>query len=143
MGPRADVNGGSVTAKRGHGPAAHAEHGGRDGGSPEQKRGPLGGGASPWDSPGAFGRYEAAVRQHERAFGRRALSPVEPGRKGDPRLSPRFVEWMQGLPDGWVTDVPGMSRNAKLKALGNGVVRQQAAMALRLLLGALEAGAAA
>ena len=50
---------------------------------------------------------------------------------------------MQGLPDGWVTDVPGMSRNAKLKALGNGVVRQQAAMALRLLLGALEAGAAA
>jgi DNA (cytosine-5)-methyltransferase 1 len=48
-----------------------------------------------------------------------------------------------GLPEGWVTDVPGLSRNAQLKALGNGVVPQQAAMALRLLLGAIEAGAAA
>jgi DNA (cytosine-5)-methyltransferase 1 len=43
---------------------------------------------------------------------------------------------MQGLPEGWVTDVPGLSRNAQLRALGNGVVPQQCAMALRLLLGA-------
>jgi len=42
---------------------------------------------------------------------------------------------MMGLPEGWVTDIPGLSRNAQLKALGNGVVPQQAAMALRLLLG--------
>jgi DNA (cytosine-5)-methyltransferase 1 len=49
-------------------------------------------------------------------------------------LSPRFVEFMMGVPEGWVTDVPGLSRNAQLKALGNGVVPQQAAMALRLLL---------
>lgn len=41
---------------------------------------------------------------------------------------------MQGLPAGHVTDVPGLSRNAQLKALGNGVVPQQAALALRLLL---------
>ena len=27
-----------------------------------------------------------------------------------------------GLPDGWVTDVPGITRNEALKALGNGVV---------------------
>ena len=46
-----------------------------------------------------------------------------------------------GLPEGWVTDVPGLSRNAQLKALGNGVVPQQAAMALRLLLPALERAA--
>lgn len=39
-----------------------------------------------------------------------------------------------GLPAGWVTDVPGLSRNAMLKALGNGVVPQQAELALRLLL---------
>jgi DNA (cytosine-5)-methyltransferase 1 len=39
-----------------------------------------------------------------------------------------------GLPEGWVTDVPGLSRNAQLKALGNGVVPQQAALALSLLL---------
>jgi DNA (cytosine-5)-methyltransferase 1 len=41
---------------------------------------------------------------------------------------------MLGLPEGWVTDVPGLSRNAKLKILGNGVVPQQAELALRLLL---------
>jgi DNA (cytosine-5)-methyltransferase 1 len=41
---------------------------------------------------------------------------------------------MQALPAGWVTDVPGLSRNAKLKALGNGVVPPQAAAALSLLL---------
>lgn len=38
-----------------------------------------------------------------------------------------------GLPAGWVTDVPGLPRNAQLKALGNGVVPQQAALALCLL----------
>ena len=38
-----------------------------------------------------------------------------------------------GLPDGWVTDVPGITRAQALKALGNGVVPQQAAHALRQL----------
>ena len=80
-----------------------------------------------------WGIYTLAIRRHERAFGRPAPRPTEPGRTGE-RLSPRFVEWMQGLPEGWVTDVPGLSRNAQLKALGNGVVPAQAAMALRLLL---------
>ena len=39
-----------------------------------------------------------------------------------------------GLPDGHVTDIPELSRNAQLKALGNGVVLQQAVYALSLLL---------
>lgn len=40
-----------------------------------------------------------------------------------------------GLPDGWVTDPAiGISRNDQLKALGNGVVPQQAALALHILL---------
>ena len=39
-----------------------------------------------------------------------------------------------GLPAGHVTDVPGLSRNAQLRALGNGVVPQQAAAALLQLL---------
>jgi DNA (cytosine-5)-methyltransferase 1 len=57
-------------------------------------------------------------------------------------LSPKFVEFMMGLPEGWVTDVPGLSRNQQLHALGNGVVPQQCALALRLLLPAwLEAAA--
>lgn len=53
--------------------------------------------------------------------------------KGGQRLSPRFVEWMMGLPDGWVTDVPGLSRNDMLRALGNGVVPQQAAAAVHAM----------
>lgn len=39
-----------------------------------------------------------------------------------------------GLPDGWVTDVPGLTRTAQLKALGNGVVPQQARLAWEVLL---------
>ena len=50
---------------------------------------------------------------------------------------------MMGLPEGWVTDVTGLSRNDQLKALGNGVVPAQAAYALRLLLTALETEQAA
>ena len=45
-----------------------------------------------------------------------------------------FVEWLMGLPPGWVTQVPGLTRNQKLKALGNGVVPQQSAYALQHLL---------
>jgi len=41
---------------------------------------------------------------------------------------------MMGLPAGHVTDVPGITRNESLKALGNGVVPQQAAEALRVML---------
>lgn len=38
-----------------------------------------------------------------------------------------------GLPAGHVTDVPGLTRSEHLRALGNGVVPQQAEAALRLL----------
>jgi DNA (cytosine-5)-methyltransferase 1 len=48
------------------------------------------------------------------------------------RLNAKFVEYMMGLPDGWVTDV-GLSRSQQLKILGNGVVPQQAEYALELL----------
>lgn len=65
-------------------------------------------------------------------MGRPAPAPTEPGKNG-PRLSPALPEWMMGLPGGWVTDVPGIPRNAQLHAIGNGVVRQQCVEALRLL----------
>jgi DNA (cytosine-5)-methyltransferase 1 len=80
-----------------------------------------------------WGAYGPAVARWERLT-RPAPSPTERGRNGQPRLSPAFVEWLMGLPTGWVTDVPGLTRNEQLKALGNGVVPQQAAHALRLLL---------
>jgi DNA (cytosine-5)-methyltransferase 1 len=82
----------------------------------------------------AWGPYGDAIRRWETVLGRPAPAPTEPGSKGQPRLSPRFVEWLMGLPAGWVTDVPGLGRNEQLKALGNGVVSQQCAAALRILL---------
>jgi site-specific DNA-cytosine methylase len=82
-----------------------------------------------------WGQYAAAIARWEAVLDREAPAPTEPtGKGGAHRLSPRFVEWMMGLPDGWVTDVPGVSRNDALKALGNGVVPQQAAVAVRHLL---------
>ncbi|MFC7382798.1 hypothetical protein [Sphaerisporangium rhizosphaerae] len=39
-----------------------------------------------------------------------------------------------GLPAGWVTDVPGLTRNQQLHALGNGVLPAQATAALLDLL---------
>lgn len=82
--------------------------------------------------PGHWGQYADAIERHERIHGP-APSPTEPGRNGQPRLSPRFVEWMMCLAPGWVTDVPGISRNDQLKMLGNGVVPPQAVAALHHL----------
>jgi DNA (cytosine-5)-methyltransferase 1 len=48
------------------------------------------------------------------------------------KLNAKFVEYMMGLPTGWVTDT-GLSRAQQLKMLGNGVVPQQAYYALELL----------
>src|SRR5690606_15124150 len=107
------------------------------GGSPSGQREDTGSGRGSADRGGgatAWGPYEPAIRRWERTLGRVAPPPTEPGRNGQPRLSPRFVEWMQGLPDGWVTGVPGISRNDQLRALGNGVVPQQASEAIRRLL---------
>ena len=140
-GPRAVPSGGSARAAARGGQAtcagadaADTDRFGRDRGAHEPERGPEWGTAACWHRQGAFGRYEAAVRRHERVFGRLAPAPVEPARNGNPRLSARFSEWMMGLPDGWVTGVPGLSRNAQLKAIGDGVMPAQAAMALRMLL---------
>lgn len=42
-----------------------------------------------------------------------------------------------GLPAGWVTAIPGLSRNDQLRLIGNGVVPQQGVAALRWLLDGL------
>ena len=79
-----------------------------------------------------FGHYAPAVRRWERTLGRSAPSPTRPSKNGKPQLSPAFVEWMMGLPAGWVTNV-GLPRTQQLRALGNGVVPQQAAAAIRFM----------
>lgn len=78
-------------------------------------------------SPINWGDYEPAVRRWETIL----------GPKGGTVLNPALTEWMMGLPDGWITTVPGLSRNDQLKLAGNGVVPQQAAAALRYLLARL------
>ena len=82
-----------------------------------------------------WGKFEPAIRRWEQTLGRPAPAPTKPdGKDGNHRLSSAFTEWMMGLPSGWITEV-GLSRNDELKACGNGVVPQQAELALRALLG--------
>lgn len=108
-----------------------------------------------------WGVYAEAVHRWEQALGRSAPDPTMPssawsamiakrragldrrpvGMRGSlaprPQLSPWFVEWMMGLPAGWVCDVPDLApkpsgwRNAALSLLGDGVVPQQLAAGFR------------
>jgi DNA (cytosine-5)-methyltransferase 1 len=81
----------------------------------------------------AWGKFEPAIRRWESVIDRPAPEPTKPdGKEGNHRLSSKFTEWMMGLPDGWITDI-GLKRNDELKACGNGVVPQQAELALSLL----------
>lgn len=80
-----------------------------------------------------WGPYTLAIRRWAALFRPTVPDPTELGVRGQPRLSARFVEWMMGLPNGWVTNIPGLSRTAQMRALGNGVVPQQALHALTLL----------
>ncbi|MCX5206924.1 DNA (cytosine-5-)-methyltransferase [Streptomyces sp. NBC_00237] len=78
-----------------------------------------------------WGTYLPAIRRWEAVTGHPAPTPTVPGTR---RLSAHLVEWMMGLPTGWITHTPGLSRAAQLHLLGNSVVPQQAAHALNLLL---------
>ncbi|MFD5217495.1 DNA cytosine methyltransferase [Streptomyces tendae] len=90
---------------------------------PEQRDVPAG------ESHAGWGRFAPAIARWEAITGRRAPRATDDQR----RLAPEFVEWMMGLEAGHVTAVPGLTRRQQLKALGNGVVPQQAAAAIRLL----------
>lgn len=92
------------------------------------------------DHPGirtteVWGPYTPAVTHWERLIGRAAPEPtdmrVNPERS---RENLKVHEWMMGLPDGWVTDVPGLTRREIGKAIGNGVSPPQASAAIRHLL---------
>jgi DNA (cytosine-5)-methyltransferase 1 len=80
-------------------------------------------------SYGFFGPYDFAIRRWEQVTGRPVPPPTD-----DRGVLPEFVEWMMGLPEGHVCspDV-GLARGAQLKMLGNGVVPQQAYLAINLL----------
>ena len=80
-----------------------------------------------------WGVYAAAVARWELLLGRPVPEPTQIGTHGKPVLAPPFVEWLMGLNGGHVTEL-GLPRTSALRVLGNGVVPQQAAVALRLLL---------
>ena len=90
-------------------------------GSPNQSHGDGSPALAAAVQPGYWGRYAPAIARHAHLAGRPAPDPTEPGRNG-PRLAPRFTEWLMCLPDGWVTAVPGITRAAALRLLGNGVI---------------------
>ena len=75
-----------------------------------------------------WGDYGSAIERWEQVMGRKAPYPTD----GD-KVDPCFVEWMMGLPKGWVTDVD-LSYREKMQLLGNGVVPLQAGFAYRKLL---------
>ncbi len=81
-----------------------------------------------------WGGFSPAIERWERVTARSAPEPTLPdGQRGQHRLSSKFTEWLMGLPDGWITG-HGLHRKDEIKMAGNGVVPQQAKLALRVLL---------
>lgn len=72
-----------------------------------------------------WGAFGPAVRRWESIVGPAPRPTDDQG-----RMNPEFVEWMMGFRIGWTE---GLSRTQRLKMLGNAVVPQQCALAIRLL----------
>ncbi len=87
-------------------------------------------------------RQERKVSESDRSVSKDGLLwPSRPGepqheweepRTVDRKLNPSWVAQLMGLPSDWV-EVEGLTREMKLRALGNGVVPQQAELAIRTL----------
>ncbi len=81
-----------------------------------------------------WGRYADAITRWEHITGRPAPAQALLNDADGPRPAPAFVEWLMGLPTGWVTDADDLTQNQQITALGNGVLPIQAAAALTTLL---------
>lgn len=80
--------------------------------------------------PAVWGKFGKAIRRWEAVVGRPAPWPGHPGGG----VTTDFTEWLMGLPAGHVTDAQiALTREQQARALGNGVVLQQAALAIRTL----------
>lgn len=85
-----------------------------------------------------WGRYAEAVNRWEHIVGRVAPLPALLNDETGPRPAPAFLEWLMGLPAGWITgNLHELTTNQQLTALGNGVLPAQATQALKNLLIAL------
>lgn len=82
-----------------------------------------------------WGRYADAIARWEHITGRTAPAPAILNEAKGPRPAPEFVEWLMGLPAGWVTAPEhGLTANQQNTALGNGVLPLQAVIAHDALL---------
>jgi len=81
---------------------------------------------------GLQSRQDIGQARSEHRFSRSMERETIPNALDQGKLNAKFVEYMMGLPGGWVTDLD-LSRSQQLKMLGNGVVPQQAYYALELL----------
>ena len=78
-----------------------------------------------------WGGYAHAIARWEHITGRPAPAPALLTEAAGPRPAPKFVEWLMGLPAGWVTDpAHALTPNQQITALGNGVLPLQAVLAI-------------
>jgi len=78
-----------------------------------------------------WGRYAPAIARWTQITGLPAPAPALLDEITGPRPSPAFVEWLMGLPAGWVTDAHhGLTISQQVTALGNGVLPRQAVVAV-------------
>lgn len=96
--------------------------------SSQQKPGSMHSVTLPQAAQMDWAQFEPAIKRWEKVLGRPAPEPLADG-----KLNPLFTEWLMGLPEGWITDID-ISWSQKIKACGNGVVRQQAKLALERLI---------
>lgn len=74
-----------------------------------------------------WGRYAHAIARWEHITGRPAPASALLNETAGPRPAPEFVEWLMGLPLGWVSDPAyELTSNQQIAALGNGVLPLQA-----------------
>ena len=75
-----------------------------------------------------FGPYEPAIARWAGGIGRPPPAPTD-----EIGITVEFLEWLMGLPEKHVSGVD-ISRTAKVKMLGNGVIPLQGSVALEILL---------
>lgn len=82
-----------------------------------------------------WGRYADAIARWEHITGLPVPAPILLSESAGPRTSPEFVEWLMGLPTGWVTGADcGLTTSQQITTLGNGVLPLQASVAVTSML---------
>ncbi|HBX76449.1 MAG TPA: DNA (cytosine-5-)-methyltransferase [Acidimicrobiaceae bacterium] len=86
-----------------------------------------------------WGRYAEAIARWEHITGRNAPVPTTLNNEQSPRPAAEFVEWLMGLPSGWVTNSTHLlTSNHQVASLGNGVQPLHACLAVSSLLTAVK-----